>query len=155
MNRTRVALLVAGMLTSPASALDESTADTVSGEIAAPVDGATEEPTLQRQFLGAGTWESGRDGAGKRGWQVELKRRGDDSFTGRIRVIGSAVVQEARVEAQVTDGEIYGVLVGDDDKQIGTFSGLVMKDGLSGTYKFENGDSGEWRWGEGIESLGD
>jgi hypothetical protein len=29
---------------------------------------------------------------------VELKRRDDDSITGRITVIGSAVVQEARIE---------------------------------------------------------
>jgi hypothetical protein len=51
--------------------------------------------------------------------------------------------------------QFYGVLVGDDDKQIGTFSGIARKEKLGGTYTFENGDSGEWRWGEGIESLGD
>jgi hypothetical protein len=51
--------------------------------------------------------------------------------------------------------QFYGVLVGDDDKQIGTFSGIAGKESLSGTYTFENGDSGIWSWGEGIESLGD
>jgi hypothetical protein len=47
--------------------------------------------------------------------------------------------------------QFYGVLVGDDDKQIGTFSGIAGKESLGGTYTFENGDSGEWRWSEGIE----
>jgi hypothetical protein len=114
-------------------------------------DEAPALPEVRRQLLGGGTWESGRDGAGKRSWHAELKRRDDDSFTGRIRVIGSAVVQEARIEAQLSGGEIYGVLVGDDDKQIGTFSGIAGKESLGGTYTFENGDSGEWRWSEGIE----
>jgi hypothetical protein len=103
-------------------------------------------PPVRRQFLSTGAWESTQDRAGKRSWHAELKQRDDDSIIGRITVIGSAVVQEARIEAQVSGTEIYGVLVGDDEQQVGTFSGLVMKDGLSGTYTFENGDTGTWSW---------
>jgi hypothetical protein len=103
-------------------------------------------PEVRRQVLGTGAWESGQDNAGKRSWHAELKQRDDDSVIGRITVIGSAVVQEARIEAQVSGAEVYGVLVGDDEQQIGTFSGLVMKDGLGGTYTFENGDTGTWSW---------
>jgi hypothetical protein len=47
--------------------------------------------------------------------------------------------------------QFYGVLVGGDDKQIGTFSGIAGKERLSGTYTFENGDRGDWRWDQGIE----
>jgi hypothetical protein len=111
-------------------------------------------PEVRRQVLGTGAWESGQDTAGKRSWHAELKRRDDDSVIGRITVIGSAVVQEARVEAQVSGTEIYGVLVGDDERQVGTFSGLVMKDGLGGTYTFENGDTGTWSWNSDL-SRGD
>jgi hypothetical protein len=103
-------------------------------------------PQVRRQVLGTGAWESTQDTAGKRSWHAELKQRDDDSIVGRITVIGSAVVQEARIEAQVSGAEVYGVLVGDDEQQVGTFSGLVMKDGLGGTYTFENGDTGVWSW---------
>jgi hypothetical protein len=47
--------------------------------------------------------------------------------------------------------QFYGVLAGDDDKQIGTFSGIAGKEKLSGTCTFENGDSGVWSW---VKELG-
>ena len=101
-----------------------------------------------RQFLGAGKWQSQRDDAGKRDWHVELKRRDDNSLVGRITVIGSSELREARIEAQVTGDDIYGALVDDTDQQIGTFIGTVYKENLSGTYTFKNGDTGTWSWNQ-------
>jgi hypothetical protein len=97
MNRVMTSLLMSTLI-STTPVLDQITTDAASAGAVAPIDAATEEPAVTRQLLGGGTWESGRDGAGKRSWQVELKRRSDDSITGRITVIGSAVVQEARIE---------------------------------------------------------
>lgn len=41
---------------------------------------------------------------------------------------------------------LYGVLVGPDDRQIGTFSGTRTARSLSGTCTFTSGDTGTWRW---------
>jgi len=109
---------------------------------------STGDVETTRQFLGGGKWESQRDDAGKRDWRVELKRRNDSSLVGRITVIGSAELQEARIEAQVTGDDIYGVLVDANNQQIGTFSGTVYKESLSGTYTFKNGDTGTWNWNQ-------
>lgn len=43
-------------------------------------------------------------------------------------------------------GGVYGVLVGSDERQIGTFTGHCGRRSLSGTYTFSNGDTGTWRW---------
>jgi hypothetical protein len=62
-----------------------------------------------KQFLSAGKWESTHDTAGERDWQVELKPGNDNELVGRIRVVGSSVIQEARIEAQVSGvSSVYG-----------------------------------------------
>ncbi|MCK6554083.1 hypothetical protein L6Q96_05795 [Candidatus Binatia bacterium] len=103
-------------------------------------------PVVLRQFLGAGTWQSQRDGLDKRDWHVELKRRDDDSLVGRITVLGSPLLDEARIEGRIDGAEVYGVLVGPDDRQIGTFTGTRARKSMSGTYTFGNGDTGTWSW---------
>ncbi|MCK6554090.1 hypothetical protein L6Q96_05830 [Candidatus Binatia bacterium] len=113
-----------------------------------PADGAhaRRPPAVVRQLVGGGQWQSRRDGYGKRDWQVDLKRRDDGSVGGRVTVVGSSVVQEAKLEAQLDGAEVYGVLVGPDDRQIGTFTGHRVRRSLSGTYTFTNGDTGTWSW---------
>jgi len=92
---------------------------------------ARQPPAVIRQLVGGGQWESRRDGRGRRDWQVELKRRDDGSVGGRVTVVGSRVLHEARIEG---------------DRQIGTFTGYRAARSLSGTYTFANGDTGTWTW---------
>jgi hypothetical protein len=73
MNRVITSLLMITLI-STTLAFDQTTTDAAPAGAPAPIDTVSEEPTVTRQFLGGGTWESGRDGAGKRGWQVELER---------------------------------------------------------------------------------
>ncbi|MCK6554087.1 hypothetical protein L6Q96_05815 [Candidatus Binatia bacterium] len=107
---------------------------------------ARRPPAVVRQFVGGGQWQSRRDGHGRRDWQVELKRRDDGSIGGRVTVLGSPLLDEARIEGRIDGAEVYGVLVGPDDRQIGTFAGTRVRKSLSGTYTFGNGDTGTWAW---------
>ena len=107
---------------------------------------ARRPPAVVRQLVGGGQWESRRDGHGARDWQVQLKRRDDGSIVGRVTIVGSPAVQDAKIDAQLDGGEVDGVLVGADDRQIGTFTGHRARRSLSGTYTFANGDTGSWSW---------
>lgn len=107
---------------------------------------ARRPPAVVRQFVGGGQWQSRREGHGQRDWQVELKRRDDGSVGGRVTVLGSPLLDEARIEGRIDGAEVYGVLVGPDDRQIGTFAGTRVRKGLSGTYTFGDGDTGTWGW---------
>jgi hypothetical protein len=111
-----------------------------------PALDARPPPAVIRQLVGGGQWESRRDGRGQRDWQVELKRRDDGSVGGRVTVVGSPVLHEARLEGRLDGAEVYGVLLGPDDRQIGTFTGYRAARSLTGTYTFANGDSGTWTW---------
>lgn len=77
--------------------------------------------------------------------------RGIEAARGRQRrrgvtVVGSPVLHEARLEGRLDGAEVYGVLLGPDDRQIGTFTGYRARRSLTGTYTFANGDSGTWTW---------
>ena len=103
-------------------------------------------PSEVEQAAGAGRWESARDDAGKRDVQIQIERFDDSSIAGSISVVGSAYLNKARLEGRVDGKEVYCVLVGADDQQIGTFAGTVADTGLSGTYTTNQGDSGSWNW---------
>jgi hypothetical protein len=105
--------------------------------------------------VGAGRWESPNAAGDKRDWQIEIERFADDSIAGSIIVIGSPYLHKARIEGRVEGKEVYGVLVGDNESQVGTFSGTITDSGLSGTYTTKQGDSGNWSWAgpEGARSL--
>ena len=102
--------------------------------------------SIQTRAVGAGRWESTHAAGDKRDWQIEIERFTDDSIAGSIIVIGSPYLHKARIEGRVEGKEVYGVLVGDDDKQVGTFTGTIGDAGLSGTYTTDQGDSGSWSW---------
>ena len=106
----------------------------------------TKLPEAPRQFTGGGNWQSQRRDPEQHGWQVQLKHSDDDSLSGRITVAGSSLIQNARIEGQVSGNEIYGVLVDDNDAQVGTFTGSIFKQGMSGTYTTADGDTGNWNW---------
>lgn len=113
---------------------------------AAEVEQAAPEQAVAQPLAGAGAWASERDGQGARNWQVRIEKFSDDSIEGRIFVVGSAVVQEARIQGRVEAGEIYGVLVDGTDHQVGTFNGTPGAQGYTGSYTFANGDTGAWNW---------
>ncbi len=54
----------------------------------------------------------------------------------------------------MSGSEVYGVIVGDDDVQVATFTGALFKGGpstglrtgMSGTYTTSDGDAGNWNW---------
>jgi hypothetical protein len=107
----------------------------------------------KQQLVGAGHWQS-RHRGDVQTWQIQVKRLDDDSLTGRITVVGSSLIQQAKIEGQISGTDVDGVIVGDDDVQIATFTGVIAKQGMSGTYTTSDGDSGDWSW-DGIESLSD
>jgi len=100
---------------------------------------------LSRQATGAGEWQSREAARGKRGWQIEIERFGDGAVSGRVRLFGSPF-ERARLVGRVDDDDVYGVLLDDDGRQIGTFSGAVFTNALSGTYRMIDGDEGAWAW---------
>jgi hypothetical protein len=134
------ALLVAA--TAPGRALEQSQA------------GGHNPPVVSEQLVGAGKWQSRHGGSNTQSWQIQVKRLDDDSLSGRITVVGSSLIQQAKIEGQISGTDVDGVIVGDDDVQIATFTGVMAKQGMSGTYTTSDGDSGNWSW-EGIESLSD
>jgi len=119
------------------------------------LSGRMQRPVMQR-LVGAGKWQSRRSGNDSN-WHIQLKRLDDDSLEGRITVVGSPLIQQAKIEGQISGSEVYGVVVGDNDVQVATFTGSVFKAGMSGTYTTTDGDSGDWSWERpvGIESVGD
>jgi hypothetical protein len=114
--------------------------------------GPIERPVKQ-QLVGAGKWQSRRTNADNN-WHIQVRRLDDDSLDGRITVVGSPLIQQARIEGQISGIEVYGVVVGDNDVQVATFTGSVFKGGMSGTYTTTDGDSGDWSY-DGIASLSD
>jgi len=103
------------------------------------------QPTLVRQVVGGGRWQSASAGGGQRNWGVELKHFDDDSFTGRVTLV-SGPVPQVDIEGQVSGSEVYGALVDKNSMQVGTFTGTISTSGLSGTYTAANGDTGNWTW---------
>lgn len=103
-------------------------------------------PELARQSTGGGRWQSHRNGSDQNGWQLQLQRFDDDSIAGKIAVVGSPLIQHAQIVGHVTGTDVDGVLLDDNGKQVGTFSGSVFKKGASGTYTTADGDSGLWNW---------
>jgi hypothetical protein len=99
-----------------------------------------------RAAVGAGRWQSQRDTLGHRDWQVQIQRFDDDSIEGSLIVIGSPTLHKVRLEGRVDGEEVYGVLLGDSNRQVGTFTGSVFEAGVSGTYTTADGDSGSWSW---------
>jgi hypothetical protein len=104
------------------------------------------ERPVKQQLVAAGTWQSRRNGGDDRGWHIQLKRLDDDSLTGRITVVGSPLIQQAKIEGQISGSDVYGVIVGDDDIQVATFTGSLFKGGMSGMYTTTDGDTGNWSW---------
>jgi hypothetical protein len=104
------------------------------------------EPAGVSRAVGAGRWESVQDAGEKRDWQIQVERYDDGAIEGSIVVVGSPYLHKARLEGRVDGKEVYGVLLGDGEKQVGTFAGTVGDTGLSGTYRTEHGDSGNWSW---------
>jgi hypothetical protein len=103
-------------------------------------------PQLKQQLISAGHWQS-RHRADVQSWQIQVKRLADDSLTGRITVVGSSLLQQAKIEGQISGTDVDGVIVGDDDVQIATFTGTLSQAGaMSGTYTTTDGDSGNWSW---------
>jgi len=97
------------------------------------------------QSTGAGEWQSREPARGKRGWQIEIERFGDGAVAGRVRLFGSPF-ERAQLVGRVDGDDVYGVLLDDDGRQIGTFSGAVFTNALSGTYRMVDGDEGAWAW---------
>ncbi len=123
-------------------------------EVATPIGGAP--PQLKQQLVGSGHWQSRRSGGDTQGWQIQVQRMDDDSLSGRITIVGSPLIQQARIEGQVFGSEVDGVIVGDDNVQLATFTGSIAQRAMSGTYTTTDGDSGNWSWDGGrIDSLGD
>jgi hypothetical protein len=102
--------------------------------------------SVEEHAAGAGSWESHRDDAGKRDWQVQIERFDDNSIAGSIVVVGSPYLHRARLEGRVDAADVYGVIVGDDNTQVGTFTGKTSGSGVTGTYTTNQGDSGSWSW---------
>lgn len=110
---------------------------------------------MAAQFIGGGHWQSqsriaslsdqtiGSLGAG---WQLQVKQMDDNSLTGRITIVGSPRIQQARIEGQISGSAVDGVLVDNADTQIGTFTGSVSNGSVSGTYTTADGDTGTWSW---------
>jgi hypothetical protein len=107
---------------------------------------APRQPALVQQFVGGGHWNSDSDAANARGWQTQLAHFDDDSLTGRITLTGPTRLSGARLEGQISGNEVTGVLVGDNDMQVGTFTGSIYAESVSGTYTTADGDSGTWSW---------
>ena len=109
------------------------------------VSGQDDPPSIE-QAVGVGRWESAHDDAGKREVQIQIERFDNNSITGSLIVVGSSYLNKTRLEGRVEGKEVYGVLVGADSQQIGTFVGMVADSGLSGTYTTNQGDAGSWNW---------
>ena len=107
------------------------------------------------QLVGGGHWQSQKrtvslGGPATRllgaGWQVQLKQMQDNSLAGRITIVGSPLIQQARIEGQISGSDVDGVLVDDSNAQIGTFTGTLSNGSVSGTYTTAAGDTGNWSW---------
>ncbi len=109
------------------------------------VRGVPKAPAIVTQFVGGGRWESSRHENGQRGWHVQMKHLDDNSLTGRVNLVG-AVFDHASIQGIVSGQQIEGVLLDDNENQVGTFSGVISTSGISGTYTTANGDSGNWTW---------
>ncbi len=103
-------------------------------------------PGLVRQFVGAGRWQSHRDRTKRESWQLQMKRFDDNSLSGRVVVAGSPLMDHAAIQGQLSGPEVDGVLLDDDGRQIGTFSGAIGTSGIAGTYATADGDAGDWSW---------
>ena len=103
------------------------------------------QPTLIRQVVGGGRWQSANAADDQRNWGVEVKHFDDDSFTGRVTLVRGPVPQ-VDIEGQVSGNEVYGALVDANSRQVGTFAGTISTSGFSGTYTAANGDTGNWTW---------
>ncbi len=102
-------------------------------------------PSPISQFVGGGRWESSRHGNGQQGWHVQMKHFDDNSLAGRVNLVG-AVFDHANIQGLITGQQVEGVLLDDNENQVGTFSGVISTSGISGTYTTANGDSGNWTW---------
>jgi hypothetical protein len=97
------------------------------------------------QAVGAGRWQSQRDGLGSRDWHLQLKRFDDDSIEGSLIIVGSEL-NNVRLEGRVDGDDVYGAMVDDSNRQVGTFTGSIFAGGVSGTYATTSGDTGNWTW---------
>jgi hypothetical protein len=107
------------------------------------------EARAERELVArAGEWESGRFASEKSSWQVRLERdRATDELRGAIRVDGSYALREAaRIEGKLEESSASGVILDDGGTTLGTFTGTVTAEGMSGSYRTAAGDEGTWSY---------
>ncbi len=107
------------------------------------------EARAERELVArAGEWESGRFASEKSSWQVRLERdRATNELRGAIRVDGSyALARAARIEGALTEGAANGVILDGEGNVLGSFSGIVTAEGMSGSYLTAAGDEGSWSY---------
>ena len=93
----------------------------------------------------AGQWQSQRTGRGAQSWQVQaFQNTEDETLSGRITIGGSGLFSEAKITGKIDGAIVSGVVTGDDDSQLATFTGTVSATGMSGTYETADGDTGIW-----------
>jgi hypothetical protein len=109
---------------------------------------AAAQPDLATTELeGGGSWKV--DGEAKRSsrqWDLDLQRAEDGTITGTIRVDGSPLLSEGRVQGKLDGNLISGAIVGEDGERAATFTGLLANGRFQGKYTDRTGETGEWEW---------
>ncbi|GIV03732.1 MAG: hypothetical protein KatS3mg015_2562 [Fimbriimonadales bacterium] len=100
--------------------------------------------TLESQ----GVWH--RDGATSRAsqrWHVRLQRLADNLIVGVVRVEGSPLLRDGRVEGRVVGTAVTARILDAEGNVVANLTGEVRADGsMHGVYVDRTGETGKWHW---------
>ena len=141
---TQPALAFSTLSDDEQEALEQAARETAELTVASLREARAERELVVR----GGDWESGRFASEKSSWQVRLEReRATNELRGAIRVDGSyALGRAARIEGTLTDNAANGVILDDEGSPLGSFSGIVTAEGMTGSYRTAAGDEGTWSY---------
>jgi len=112
--------------------------------LAAPRLAQTHVPEAHR-LRGSGSWQRGNRTPQR--WSIDLTRRDDSSFEGRVTLVGSPLLHIGTLRGTLNGRHLSGSVDDDDGNQAATFVGVVRPSGeWVGTYQDRTGEIGRWTW---------
>jgi len=137
------AMLVTMVFLSSSGAYEGSSGDdpnSVSVRVAVEADAA-----IVDRFAGSGRWQrSGETHSDQKVWRIHAVRRDDGSVQAKLSAVGVPGMEDITIEGHIVGEEAFGVLLGDDGKQVTTFNAKISADGRSGSFILGRGESGTW-----------
>lgn len=113
-----------------------------------PVSGAARnEPAIKQEFVGGGRWRTAAGGeAPGRGWRIDAVQDNEGAVKAKLSVLGVPGFEDVTIEAQMIEGEAFGVLLDQKGTQVATFNAKLSTDRSGGTFVLGNGESGIWEY---------